>query len=55
MTTVVDHLELVDTEPDQPRETGTPVESAGAPADGGQQTMSALRRAAGRNARVWAD
>lgn len=53
MPVIIDQLDLVDTEPAPPRETGTPAPRP-APADV-ERTLSALRVAARRRARVLAD
>lgn len=53
MPVIIDHLDLVDTEPDEPRAVGRPVDRP-LPADVGR-TLAALRTAAQREARATAD
>jgi hypothetical protein len=53
MPVIIDQLELVDTQPDPPREGGPPPALPGTATVG--QTMWALRVAAQRSARVVAD
>lgn len=52
MPVIIDQLDLVDTEPDPPREAGSPVPR---PAEPGEQLVDTLRIAAQRAARVRAD
>jgi hypothetical protein len=53
MPVIIDQLDLVDTEPDPPRESGAPAPRP-APADA-PRDLTALRVAARRSARVHAD
>jgi hypothetical protein len=53
MAVIVDQLDLVDTEPDPPRDTGVPAPPP--PPRDQVATLAVLRHAAGRHARVWAD
>lgn len=55
MAVIVDHLDLVDTEPDPPRNTTQPVSASRTTKDIAPAAMAALRQTARRHARVWAD
>jgi hypothetical protein len=50
---IVDQLDLVDTEPDQPRDTAQAAPAP--PVRDEAQAVAVLRHAARRQARVWAD
>jgi hypothetical protein len=53
MGVIVDQLDLVDTEPDPPRDTGAAAPRP--PTRDDVQTVALLRHAARRHARIWAD
>lgn len=52
MPVVIDQLDLVDTQPDPPRDAGAPAPRPAVPVE---QTVASLRAAAQRAARVRAD
>jgi hypothetical protein len=51
---IVDVLDLIESVPDQPRSTGQPVPPSGGE-DAAAGAVAAIRHAARRQARVWAD
>jgi hypothetical protein len=55
MGVIVDHLDLVDVDPDPPRATGHVVPPTSGADDVASQALGALRLASRRQARVWAD
>ena len=55
MGVIVNQLDLVDTEPDPPRAAGQPVPPSTDSEDVAARAVAALRHAARRHARVWAD